>query len=144
MARLEFKVPEGGNNGLAIRYPGEGDTAYGGMTELQVLDDNYEKVRGAIDPRQAHGSAYGMVAAARGYQRPIGQWNFQEVTVKGTTLKVELNGTVILDTDLSKVDPTTFMGGNPHPGKDRTNGFFGFAGHSDPVAFRAIRIKKLE
>ncbi|MBI2481705.1 MAG: DUF1080 domain-containing protein, partial [Planctomycetia bacterium] len=26
--RLEFQVPEGGNNGLAIRYPGAGDTAY--------------------------------------------------------------------------------------------------------------------
>src|SRR5262249_37326153 len=41
MARLEFKLPPGGNNGLAIRYPGHGDTAYEGMCELQVLDDNY-------------------------------------------------------------------------------------------------------
>ena len=27
-----------------------------------------------LDPRQADGSAYGMVAAARGYQRAIGEW----------------------------------------------------------------------
>ena len=27
-ARVEFKLPPGGNNGLAIRYPGHGDTAY--------------------------------------------------------------------------------------------------------------------
>ena len=27
-ARLEFRLPPGGNNGLAIRYPGKGDTAY--------------------------------------------------------------------------------------------------------------------
>jgi len=143
VARLEFKVPAGGNNGLAIRYPGQGDTAYNGMCELQVLDDNYEKVRGKIDPRQAHGSAYGMVAAARGYQHPVGEWNFQEVTVKGSTIRVELNGTVILDTDLSKVDPAKVMAGSPHPGVTRTNGFFGFAGHNDPVAFRNIQIKKL-
>jgi hypothetical protein len=142
-ARLEFKLPPGGNNGLAIRYPGSGDTAYDGMCELQVLDDNYEKVRGAIDPRQAHGSAYGMVAAARGYQHPIGQWNFQEVTVRGSKIKVELNGTVILDCDLSQVKAAEFMGGHAHPGKDRTTGSFGFAGHSDPVAFRNISIKKL-
>ena len=77
MARLEIKLPPGGNNGLAIRYPGQGDTAYTGMCECQVLDDNYEKATGqTIDPRQAHGSAYGMVAAARGYQHPIGEWNF--------------------------------------------------------------------
>jgi len=140
--RLEFKVPPGGNNGLAIRYPGEGDTAYVGMCECQVLDDNYEQVTGnKIDPRQAHGSAYGMVAAARGYQRPAGEWNFEEVTVKGSTIRVELNGTKILDGDLRKV--TEFMANHPHPGKDRTSGAFGFAGHNDPVAFRRILIKRL-
>jgi hypothetical protein len=141
VARLEFKVPSRGNNGLAIRYPndpkGGTDTAYSGMCELQVLAEDY----GKIDPRQAHGSAYGMVAAQTGYQRPIGQWNFQEVTVKGSTIKVELNGTVILDTDLAKV--TEYMGGKPHPGKDRARGHFGFAGHSDPVSFRNVSIKKL-
>ena len=141
-ARLEFLLPAGGNNGLAIRYPGTGDTAYGGMTELQVLDDNYEQVRGPIDPRQAHGSAYGMVAAARGYQRPIGEWNLQDVAVVGSTIRVELNGTVILNTDLAKVDPTTYMGGSAHPGVTRTEGFFGFAGHNDPVRFRHVMIKR--
>lgn len=142
VVRLEFKLPRGGNNGLAIRYPGQGDTAYVGMTELQVLDDNYEKVHGAIDPRQAHGSAYGMAAAARGYQRPIGEWNYQEVTVTGSKIKVELNGTIILNCDVSKV--TDYMGGKPHQGKDRTSGYFGFAGHNDPVMFRNIAIKALK
>jgi len=141
-ARLEFKLPPGGNNGLAIRYPGEGDTAYVGMTELQVLDDNYEKVRGPIDPKQAHGSAYGMVAAARGYQRPIGEWNVQDVSVVGSTIRVELNGTVILNTDLSKIDPATYMAGREHPGASRTSGFFGFAGHNDPVMFRRVQVRK--
>jgi hypothetical protein len=143
VARLEFKLPPGGNNGLAIRYPGSGDTAYVGMCESQVLDDHYEEATGQkIDPRQAHGSAYGMVAAQRGYQNPIGEWNYEEVTVTGSTIKVELNGTVILDADLSKV--TEFMGGNQHPGKDRTSGHFGFAGHNDPVMFRNISIKALK
>ncbi len=82
-----------------------------------------------------------MVAAARGYQHPIGEWNFEEVTIKGSTIKVELNGTVILDCDLATV--TEYQGNHPHPGKDRTRGSFGFAGHDDPVAFRHIRIKKL-
>jgi hypothetical protein len=141
VVRLEFKVPSGGNNGLALRYPGKGDTAYVGMCELQVLDDNYDKVKGKVDPRQVHGSAYGMVGAQRGYHHPVGEWNFQEVTVQGSKIKVELNGTVILDTDLSKV--TEFMANSPHPGKDRTTGHFGFAGHNDPVAFRNVRIKKL-
>jgi hypothetical protein len=140
---LEIKLPPGGNNGLAIRYPNHGDTAYDGMCEIQVLDENYEKATGdKIDPRQAHGSAYGMVPAYRGYQHPIGEWNYEEVTVKGPTIKVELNGTVILDCDLSKV--TEFMGNHRHPGKDRTRGTFGFAGHNDPVMFRNIALQRLE
>ncbi len=143
VARLEFKVPAGGNNGLCLRFPGTGNTAYVGMCELQVLDENYDKVKGKLDPRQVHGSAYGMVAAQRGYQRPIGEWNYQEVTVKGSNLKVELNGFVILDADLSKVDMATVMGKSAHPGKDRKNGFFGFAGHGDAVGFRALAIKSL-
>lgn len=140
VARMEFKLPPGGNNGLAIRYPGSGDTAYVGMCELQVLDNTAEKYSG-LDPRQYHGSAYGMAAAARGYLRPVGEWNFQEVTVQGSTIKVELNGSVILDADLSKI--TEYMANSPHPGKDRTSGYFGFAGHSDPVAFRNVSIKEL-
>ena len=140
VVRLEIKLPPAGNNGLAIRYPGTGDPAYAGMTELQVLDDGDPKYAN-LDPRQAHGSAYGMVAAKRGHLKPVGEWNEEEVTVNGSTIKVVLNGTTILDADLSTV--TTFMADTPHPGKDRTEGHFGFAGHNDPVAFRNIRIREL-
>jgi hypothetical protein len=48
---------------------------------------------------------------------------------------------VILDTDLSKIDK--FLADKEHPGKDRKSGYFGFAGHNDPVAFRNVSIKKL-
>jgi len=141
VARLEFRLPESGNNGLAIRYPGEGDPAYTGMCELQVLDTEHPSYQG-LDPRQAHGSAYGMVAAHRGYLRPTGEWNFQQVTVQGSKIKVELNGYTILDADLSQVTET--LGNASHPGKDLTSGHFGFAGHSDPVEFRNISLKKLD
>ena len=140
VARLEFRLPPGGNNGLAIRYPGTGDTAYGGMCELQVLDNTSEKFTG-LDDRQYHGSAYGIVAAQRGFLRPTGEWNFQEVTVIGSTIKVELNGSIILDCDVSEV--TEYMADRPHPGKTNTSGHFGLAGHNDPVEFRNLMIKSL-
>ena len=141
VARLEYKLPPGGNNGLAIRYPGKGDTAYAGMCEVQVLDDTAPQYA-RLDPRQYNGSVYGIVAAQRGYLRPVGQWNCEEVTVKGSTIKVELNGSVIVNADVSKV--TKYMANSPHPGKDRKSGHFGFAGHNDPVQFRNIRIKPLD
>jgi hypothetical protein len=142
VARLEFKLPPAGNNGLAIRYPGHGDTAYVGMCELQVLDDGHPDYAKSLDARQAHGSAYGMVPAHKGYLRPTGEWNFEEVTVKGPKIKVELNGNVILDADLSKVKE--FMANSAHPGKDRTSGYFGFAGHGDAVEFRNVSMKTLD
>ncbi|MGV3772982.1 MAG: 3-keto-disaccharide hydrolase [Verrucomicrobiales bacterium] len=141
VVRFEFKLPPGGNNGLAIRYPGQGDPAYAGMTELQVLDNTDPKYKN-LDARQYHASAYGMAAAEQGYLRPVGEWNFQEVTVKGSTIQVELNGSPILNTDLSKV--TDYLANSPHPGKDLKSGHFGFAGHNDPVAFRNVQIKKLD
>lgn len=140
VARLEFQLPPGGNNGLAIRYPGMGDPAYVGMCELQVLDTEHPKYA-ELDNRQAHGSAYGMVPAHRGYLRKTGEWNFQEVTVKGSQITVELNGTVILDADLSKV--SEFLANTPHPGKDRKTGYFGFAGHGDAVEFRNVSIQEV-
>jgi Domain of Unknown Function (DUF1080) len=141
VVRLEFKLPPAGNNGLAIRYPGRGDPAYTGMCELQVLDTENEKYA-KLDPRQTHGSAYGMIPAHRGYLRPVGQWNYQQVTVKGSAIKVELNGVTILDGDVAKV--TDVLANSPHPGKDLKSGHFGFAGHSDPVEFKNISIKRLK
>ena len=114
VVRLEYKLPPGGNNGLAIRYPGSGHVATQAMCELQILDDTDPKYA-KLDPRQYNGSAYGMVPAHRGYLRPVGEWNFIEVTAKGSTLRVELNGTLILDCDLAKV--TEFKDNHAAPGQ---------------------------
>jgi len=141
--RFQFRLPEGGNNGLAIRYPGgdgTADTAYAGMCELQVLDSEHIKFEN-LDSRQFHGSAYGIAAAHRGYLRNNDQWNFQEVTVVGSTIKVELNGSIILDCDVSTVKE--FLDDRPHPGVTRKSGHFGFAGHSDPVEFKDVKIKRI-
>ena len=135
--RLEFKVPPGGNNGLAMRYPGKGDPAYTGF-ELQVLDNTAEKYA-TLKPYQYHGSAYGMAPARRGYQRPVGEWNFQQVTMVGSHVTVELNGWLILDADLKDLKSNL----PNHTGKDNQTGHFGFCGHNDAVSFRNVRIKRL-
>lgn len=139
IARLEFKLPPGGNNGLAIRYSGEGQPHLEGF-ELQVLDSEDPKYA-QLDPRQYHGSVYGLVAAHRGYLRPTGEWNFQQVTVRGSKIKVELNGTTILDADLADVKES--KDGALPAGAKRKSGHFGFAGHNDPVAFRNVSIREL-
>ena len=141
IVRLEFRLPPGGNNGLAIRYPGKGNAAYDGMCELQVLDNTAKKYA-QLDSRQYHGSVYGLVAAKRGHLRSVGKWNSQEVTVRGSTIRVVLNGHEILSADVSKVSDA--LDDRPHPGQHLRQGAFGFAGHNDPVEFRNIVLRELK
>jgi hypothetical protein len=140
VARVEFRLPPGGDGGLVIRYPGRDNPANSAICEIQILDDTAPQFAG-LDPRRYCGSAFGLVAARRGHLLAAGEWNFEEVTVKGSTIKVELNGAVILDTDLSLVHE--FMENDPHPGKDRRSGYFGVTDEGSPVEYRVIEIREL-
>lgn len=139
--RLEFKLTPGANNGLGIRAPLKGDAAYAGM-ELQVLDNTADRYKN-LKPYQYHGSVYGVAPAKRGFLKPVGEWNEQEVTCQGRRVKVVLNGETIVDVDLDEVStPKTLDGGN-HPGLKRESGHIGFLGHGARVEFRNLRIKDL-
>ena len=141
--RFDFRMPaEGSNNGLGIRAPREGDAAYQGI-ELQILDEKAALAEkwGKLKETQFHGSVYDVIAAKKGAQKPAGEWNAQEVTVKGRKITVVLNGQTILDADLDSVkDPEVLK---KHPGLARTSGHIGFLGHNDFIEFRNIRIKEL-
>jgi hypothetical protein len=138
--RFEFRLPPAGNNGVGIRTPPHGDAAYLGM-EIQILDDGHPSYKD-IHPWQAHGSIYGVVPAKRGLLKPTGQWNREEIVADQSHIKVTLNGTVITEADLSKIDKTP--DGRPHPGLHNAKGYVGWLGHEkDPVAFRNVRIKEL-
>jgi hypothetical protein len=136
--RLEYKLEPGGNNGVGIRAPLSGDSAYVGM-EIQMLDDKAPK-HANIKPWQFNGSIYNIVPAKNGTAK-IGEWNSYEITARGRHIKVVLNGRTIVDANLNKVtEPETL---EKHPGMLRRAGHIGFLGHNDYVEFRNIRIKEL-
>jgi hypothetical protein len=139
--RFEFQLTPGANNGLGIRAPLEGDAAYVGM-ELQILDSEADMYKN-LQPYQYHGSIYGVVPARRGYLRPIGEWNEEVVVVKGTRVKVILNGETITDADIKEPSINGTMDHKEHPGLKRTSGHIGFLGHGDVVRFRNIRVLPL-
>ncbi|MGY4385682.1 HEAT repeat protein [Pedobacter sp. UYP24] len=139
--RFEFQLTPGANNGLGIRAPLEGDAAYVGM-ELQILD-NDAPIYKDLHVYQYHGSVYGTIPAKRGFLKPVGEWNYEEVVVKGTKIKVILNGTVILDGDIAPFQKNGTPDHQQHPGLLRETGHIGFLGHGSPVQFRNIRIKDL-
>lgn len=140
--RFDFKLTPGANNGLGIRTPRDVNAAYQGM-EIQILENTAEKWAKLKD-YQYHGSIYGVVPAKRGYLKPVGQWNSQEVIAKGKHITVKLNGKTILDADEADIDRAIkegTMDGRSHPGLKRTTGHIGFLGHGSVVEFSNIRIK---
>lgn len=139
--RFDFQLTPGANNGLGIRAPLEGDAAYAGM-ELQILDNTHIKYAELKD-YQYHGSVYGVIPAKRGFLKPVGEWNQQEVLVNGDSVKVTLNGETILDGNIKLARKGGTMDGKKHPGLKNKKGHIGFLGHGDLVRFRSIRIKEL-
>jgi hypothetical protein len=134
---FEFKLTPGANNGLGIHYPGTGDAAYTGM-EIQILDSTAPKYKDLKD-YQFHGGLYTMAPARQGVLKPVGEWNQERVTVMGPSLKVELNGEIILRAnldDMAKRHPE-------HQGVKRRAGHIGWLGHGDKVSFRNIKIGEI-
>lgn len=140
--RFEFKLTPGANNGLGIRTPSKGDAAYMGM-ELQILDNTAEVYKD-LQCYQYHGSVYGVIPALRGFLKPVGEWNTQEVLADGTKIKVTLNGHVILDGDIGLyIRNGRTIDGKDHPGLGNKSGHIGFLGHGHALWFRNIYIKEL-
>ena len=139
--RIEFQLTPAANNGIGIRAPLEGDAAYHGM-EIQVLDSE-DPVYADLAPYQYHGSVYGIIPAKRGFLKPIGQWNYEEIYAKGNHIKVTLNGTVILDGDIKEASKNGPLDHKEHPGLLREKGHIGFLGHGSVVKFKNIRLKDL-
>ena len=139
--RFEFQLTPAANNGLGIRAPLSGDAAYVGM-ELQILDDT-DPVYANLQPYQYHGSVYGVIPSRRGYLKPLGDWNYEEVTAEGTQIKIVLNGTTIVDGNIAGPRDNGTMDHKDHPGLKNRTGHIGFLGHGSLVKFRNIRIKEL-
>jgi HEAT repeat protein len=139
--RFDFRLTPGANNGIGIRTPMEGDAAYVGM-EIQVLDDT-APIYKDLAAYQYHGSVYGIIAAKRGHLRPVGEWNTEEIYMKGNHIRVTLNGVVIVDGDLEKATKQGTLDKQDHPGLKRKDGHIAFLGHGSEVHFKNIRVKRL-
>jgi hypothetical protein len=146
--RFEFRLTENANNGIGIRAPLVGDAAYVGM-EIQVLDDSGSEYRN-LRPAQYHGSIYQMFPATRGHQRPVGEWNVEEITAQGRKIVVRLNGVTITEGNLDDVKDEALLSKHrdlSRPEGSRgianTSGHIGLLGHGTRVEFRNIRVKEL-
>lgn len=140
--RFEFLLNPEANSGLGIRHKMiTAESGYDGM-ELQILDNEAPMYK-ELKPYQYHGSVYGWIPAKRGFLKPAGEWNYQEVIADGDHITVILNGTVIVDGNLREATK-----GTPEDKIPATlfykKGHIAFLGHNSVVKFKNIRIKELK
>ena len=138
--KLEFKIPAGGNSGVGIRVPPEGNVHQAGM-EIQILDDDAPAHKD-LKAAQYTGSLYYQAPAKRGAVK-VGEWNAFEITCAGHHVKIVLNGKVINDVQLNEFTkaeaPEDYS-----PLADRPEvGSIALQSHGSRVDFRNVEIQDL-
>jgi hypothetical protein len=137
--KLEYRIPPGGNSGIGLRFPAEGNPAHVGM-EVQILDDDAPEFKDLAET-QYNGGIYCQAAARRGAAKPPGEWNEYEINCLGPAVKVVLNGQTIVEIEVDSFRE----GAGEHPAlADRPEtGFIGLQSHGARVDFRNIQISDL-
>jgi hypothetical protein len=135
---LDFRVSPGGNSGIFLRAPHEGDPAYTGI-EVQILDDYAEKYSN-LKSWQYTASLYGVEAAVPGVSKPANQWQSMKIICNGPKIQVILNEKTVIDTNI--VDHMWQT--SRHPGLKRRTGFIGLQAHGSKVEYKNIQLKELQ
>ncbi|MSR60751.1 MAG: DUF1080 domain-containing protein [Planctomycetaceae bacterium] len=134
--RLDYLVAAGGNSGVYVRVPEDGnhhrenETAPPAGFEVQILDDHDPQYRELKD-YQFSGSVYDIAGANPCNVRPAGEWNTLEINAQGQHVTVTQNGVVVVDVN----DQT-----HPLIKLRQTSGFLGLQNHSTQVTFRNLRV----
>jgi hypothetical protein len=143
--KYEFKLGPLGNSGCALRAPLFGDPAFDGM-EMQMADLRYNT---AAKESELTGGIYRAIAPRKQAYKPT-EWNSCEITLKGSRLRIVLNGELIHDLDLDEQaqEVKRHDGSLAPPVKARPRrGHIGFQELSrggDRVQIRKARIKVLD
>jgi hypothetical protein len=140
--RLEFKLPEKGNSGVALRSTMEKDPAFGAGMEIQLLDDEWHRKHlPDLKVSQLTGSVYGIQGPSKDALKPIGEWNRIQIVAQGKHITVMLNGTKTVDVDLDRDEYKKKA--TEHPGMLHEKGHLGLQSHDGRVEFRHIYVKAL-
>ncbi|TLW91059.1 DUF1080 domain-containing protein [Saccharomonospora piscinae] len=131
--KLDWMMPGDDNSGVFVGFPDPGDDPWVAVNEgyeIQIdPSDAPEKTTGAIYDFQSAD-----LEARDEALNPEGEWNSYELVVRGQTIQVYLNGTLIND----------FVSTDPN--RDLTQGFVGLQNHGgeDDVFFRNVQIRDID
>ena len=144
--RFDWRVEEGGNSGVMFRVAeGDGPTWHTGP-EFQILHNAGH--RDGEAPITSAASNYAVHAPARDATRPVGEWNSARLVVRGARVEHWMNGEKLLEYELGSPDWHERMMASkfasiPRYGRE-PRGHIAIQDHGDPVAFRNVRIRRLD
>ncbi|MBL7645842.1 MAG: DUF1080 domain-containing protein [Candidatus Hydrogenedentes bacterium] len=132
---LEFKAASGANSGIFLRAQ-PNDPVYRGF-EVQVLEDF-----GDPPNKNGSGAIYDVVTPMFNLARPTGEWNSYDITVRGTSVVVIMNGWKVIDTDLALMTVPLGKFSVAYADLPR-EGLLMLQDHGGEVWYRNIRLKRL-
>lgn len=138
--RYEYQVSPGGNSGIYVRVPKDGNhhrkdaSEPAAGFEVQVIDDAAPEYK-ALKDYQYSASVYDISGATPRVCKPAGEWNSMEITCKGQQVTVQHNGKTVVH-----------ITAETHPllALRSTKGFLGLQNHSTKVLFRNLRVGPAE
>jgi hypothetical protein len=95
----EFRLPELGNAGFALRFPAAGDPSVQGF-EIQWVDPRYFGTNYPARDLELSGAIFRVLPPLEQAYRPL-EWNRFTLSAQGSRLVAELNGRRVIDTNLA-------------------------------------------
>ncbi len=120
---VEYLAKARSNSGVFIRSGLERNPAFTGY-EVQIHDD-----AGSPPRKGGPGSLYDVIAPAKNRVRPAGEWNQIRVIARGQSIRVHVNGEMVIDTT----------------GDRNLKGYIGLQNHDDKseVRFRNVQVVEM-
>ncbi len=130
---VDWKISKEGDNGIYLRD----------SPQVQIWDTSRVEAGAQAGSGGSYNNQKNPSKPLKVADNPVGEWNYEEVFIQGTRIKVTLNGTVIVDGDIADPRDNGTMDHRDHPGLKNESGHIGFLGHGSVARFRNIRIKDI-
>jgi serine/threonine protein kinase len=124
---LEYRLPPGGNSGVFLRAPENGNITGGEFNEIQLLDDSALKFASVL-PQGRNGALFSQIAPTKAPIKAANEWRKLAARVVGSRVQVTLDGVEVLDGPLRAGTPA--------------RGHIGLQLYAPGIVFRNIRLRE--